>query len=94
MATGGLNNRCWLQALEESIGQEKSRSEETLEKVQSQVRELESHLACQKEVRPAGGGWLKGLWETEGRWGEGACPSLGSATGRSIEDFKESHGNL
>ncbi|XP_031235215.1 forkhead-associated domain-containing protein 1 isoform X2 [Mastomys coucha] len=37
-------------ALEESIGQEKSRSEETLEKVQSQVRELESHLACQKEV--------------------------------------------
>ncbi|XP_017175761.1 forkhead-associated domain-containing protein 1 isoform X8 [Mus musculus] len=37
-------------ALEESIGQEKSRSEEALEKAQARVRELENHLASQKEA--------------------------------------------
>ncbi|XP_021056322.1 forkhead-associated domain-containing protein 1 [Mus pahari] len=37
-------------ALEESIGQDKSRSEEALEKVQARVRELENHLAGQKEA--------------------------------------------
>jgi hypothetical protein len=67
-----------LQALEESIGQEKSRSEEALEKAQARVRELENHLASQKEVHGAGGGQLKGLRETEDRWGEGvlSCPVL------------------
>lgn len=45
-----------LQALEESIAQEKNKSEEA----QTRVRELENHLAGQKEVRPAGEGWLEG----------------------------------
>lgn len=45
-----------LQALEESITQEKHRAQEALEKAQTQIRDLESHLACQKEVRPALGG--------------------------------------
>ncbi|GAB1289191.1 Forkhead-associated domain-containing protein 1 [Apodemus speciosus] len=37
-------------ALEESTAQEKNRSQEALETAQTQVRELENHLACQKEV--------------------------------------------
>lgn len=45
-----------LQALEESITQEKHRAQEALEKAQTRIRDLESHLACQKEVRPALGG--------------------------------------
>lgn len=48
-----------LQALEESIAQEKDRAQEALGKVQARVRELENHLACQKEVRAAWGGWLE-----------------------------------
>lgn len=76
-----------LQALEESVSLEKSRSEEALEKSQARVCELENHLADQKEVCPAGGGWLEGLRETEDRWGEGALacgvlawtPQLGEA---------------
>lgn len=39
-----------LQALEESITQEKHRAQEALEKAQTRIRDLESHLACQKEV--------------------------------------------
>lgn len=45
-----------LQALEESITQEKHRAQEALEKAQTRIRDLESHLASQKEVRPAPGG--------------------------------------
>lgn len=52
-----------LQALEESITQERNREQEALEKVQARVRELESYLSCQKEVRPAWGGRLEGLQE-------------------------------
>lgn len=90
-----------LQALEESIAQEKNKSEEALETVQTRVRELENHLAGQKEVRPAGGAGLKGLQETEGKWSGvrgtlscAVCPSLDSAIGRNTEDFKESHGGV
>ncbi|KAK7806319.1 hypothetical protein U0070_027321 [Myodes glareolus] len=39
-----------LQALEESITQEKHRAQEVLEKAQTRIHDLESHLACQKEV--------------------------------------------
>lgn len=62
-----------LQALEESIAQEKNKSEEALETVQTRVRELENHLAGQKEVRPAGGGWLEGTAGDRRQvgWGEG-----------------------
>lgn len=65
-----------LQALEESTAQEKHRSQEALEKAQTRVRDLECHLASQKEVYPAQGGRLEGLWETEegGAWG--CCPVL------------------
>lgn len=69
-----------LQALEESTALEKNRSQEALETAQNQVRELESHLACQKEVcpGPARGGWLTGLQEAEtgGVMGELACAGL------------------
>ncbi|XP_036034525.1 forkhead-associated domain-containing protein 1 [Onychomys torridus] len=37
------------EALEESVTREKHRAQEALEKAQSRVRDLESHLACQKE---------------------------------------------
>lgn len=39
-----------LQALEESIAEEKNRLQEDLEMTQARVHELEDHLACQKEV--------------------------------------------
>lgn len=68
----GSTEAVGLQALEESVSLEKSRSEEALEKAQARVCELENHLADQKEVCPAGGDRLKGLRETEDRWCEGA----------------------
>lgn len=39
-----------MQVLEESTAREKNRSQEALETAQARVRELENHLACQKEV--------------------------------------------
>lgn len=90
-----------LQALEESTTQEKNKSGEALETAQTRVRELENHLASQKEVRPAGGGWLEGTAGDSGRWGgvRGAlscavCPGPDSAIGRNTEDFKQSHGDI
>lgn len=65
-----------LQALEESIAQEKNQLQEALETTQARVHELENQLACQKEVRPAAGGWLKGLQEAEDRRAEGGRSSV------------------
>lgn len=62
-----------LQALEESITREKHRAQEALEKAQGRVCDLESHLACQKEVHPAGGGLLKGLRGDGRRVGHGGA---------------------
>lgn len=62
-----------LQALEESVAEEKNKLQGDLEMTQARVHELEDDLACQKEVRPAGGGWLKGLWEAEDRQAEGGA---------------------
>lgn len=75
MATGGLHNSSWLAGFGGEHHEEKHRAQEALEKAQTQIRDLESHLACQRRYAQLWEvGLLEGLREREEGGAQRGCP--------------------